>query len=69
MKRFFSNCKCNGAGWVWGFELENPDKDTYNDTMTKYTCDRCQNSKIIKVWAWEWGRHMDDMKRILNGRK
>lgn len=31
--------KCSGAGWLWGQELENPDHDTFADTMTQYMCD------------------------------
>lgn len=31
--------KCQGEGWLWGKELDNPDDDTYDDTMTRYTCD------------------------------
>ena len=31
--------KCGGAGWLWGYELDEPDEDTAVDTMTKYSCD------------------------------
>jgi hypothetical protein len=31
--------KCRGAGWLYGRELNNPSDDTYDDTMTKYSCD------------------------------
>jgi hypothetical protein len=31
--------KCGGAGWLWGYELDSPDDDTVNDTMTQYSCD------------------------------
>lgn len=31
--------KCGGAGWLYGRELDSPSDDTYNDTMTKYSCD------------------------------
>lgn len=34
--------KCGGAGWVWGYELDEPDNDTATDTMTHYTCDWCR---------------------------
>jgi hypothetical protein len=34
--------KCDGHGWVWGRELDNPDWDTIADTMTKYSCDGCE---------------------------
>lgn len=33
--------KCSGAGWVLGYELDDADEDTLNDSMTKYTCDWC----------------------------
>jgi hypothetical protein len=33
--------KCQGAGWVWGRELDHPSEETSQDTMTKYTCDEC----------------------------
>lgn len=33
--------KCGGAGWVWGRELDDPSEDTYQDDMTKYSCDWC----------------------------
>ena len=36
--------KCDGAGWLWGYELDDPDEDTYTDSMTQYTCDRCQGT-------------------------
>lgn len=58
-------------GWIWGYELDEPTdyRDDYNDSAMKYKCDHCKGSKIIKIWAWEWGRLLDDMKRKLNGRK
>jgi len=31
--------KCGGYGWLRGRELDCPDEDTYQDTMTKYPCD------------------------------
>lgn len=31
--------KCKGKGWVGGFQLDHADIDTYNDTVTKYSCD------------------------------
>lgn len=34
-------CKCDGYGWVWGYELDDPSEDTLEDTMTQYTCDWC----------------------------
>ena len=36
--------KCDGCGWVWGYELDNCDKDTYDDSMTHYTCDWCNGT-------------------------
>jgi hypothetical protein len=32
-------CKCHGAGWVRGVELEHADADTIADTLTRYSCD------------------------------
>lgn len=38
------NCeKCNGDGWVWGYELDHASEDTANDLDTKYSCDRCSS--------------------------
>ena len=38
----FEKCyKCGGAGWVTGKELDDPDEDTIRDSLTRYTCDRC----------------------------
>jgi len=34
--------KCGGAGWIWGKEFDEYDADTYNDSMTQYTCDWCK---------------------------
>jgi predicted ATPase len=34
--------KCGGAGWVWGYELENPTEDDYNND-TRYSCDKCSD--------------------------
>lgn len=31
--------KCGGEQWLWGNELEDPSPETYDDTMTKYSCD------------------------------
>ena len=31
--------KCQGEGWLWGKELNDPDEATYADTMTRYSCD------------------------------
>lgn len=36
--------KCGGAGWVWGIDLDEPDDDTIRDTMTHYTCDKCNGT-------------------------
>jgi hypothetical protein len=36
--------KCGGAGWLRGRELDNHNEDTWADTMTKYTCDRCKGT-------------------------
>lgn len=33
--------KCNGAGWLWSYELEDADEETLRDTMTQYSCDAC----------------------------
>lgn len=32
---------CGDAGWLWGYELDDPDEDTITDTMTRYPCDKC----------------------------
>ena len=37
--------KCGGAGWVRGYELDDPDNDTATDTMTRYSCDWCRKRK------------------------
>lgn len=39
---------CQGEGWLWGRELLNPSEDDIQDTMTQYTCDRCDGSGIKK---------------------
>lgn len=31
--------KCAGEGWCWGHQLDNPNEDTYADSMTRYSCD------------------------------
>ena len=36
--------KCGGEGWLWGYELDDPDPDTYDDGMTRYTCDACKGT-------------------------
>lgn len=33
-----SDCICNGEGWVWGYELPDPEHDTADDTATRYPC-------------------------------
>lgn len=38
--------KCNGAGWVWSHELNEPTENGYCDD-TKYTCDLCKGSGKI----------------------
>ena len=58
--------KCNGAGWLWGYELDHPSVDTYNDTMTKYTCDQCHASQIIEYWTWTYFQYDCDFKKRLN---
>jgi hypothetical protein len=38
--------KCYGSGWAWGRELDNPSENTYNDDMTRYTCDWCDGHGV-----------------------
>lgn len=33
--------KCGGSGWVRGRELDDADDATFDDTMTRYSCDAC----------------------------
>ena len=36
--------KCGGEGWIWGYEIVNGSEDTWNDSMTRYTCDLCDGA-------------------------
>ena len=38
--------KCDGAGWLWGEELDTDDPVTLADTMTRYTCDLCKGTRV-----------------------
>lgn len=37
--------KCDGAGWIWGYELS---KDPDYETDQRYTCDSCAGNGYLK---------------------
>ena len=40
--------KCGGSGWVRGRELDDADDATFGDTMTRYSCDRCDKCAALR---------------------
>lgn len=39
--------KCKGAGWVWGFELDDYDAEAAGPVDdTRYPCDNCEARRI-----------------------
>lgn len=40
--------KCDGAGWIWGFEVPGASQDT-RDSDCKYTCPECNGRGTIRV--------------------
>lgn len=47
-KKHVNQCeKCNGEGWLWGYELEeySPPENFNGIDDTQYSCDACQGEK------------------------
>lgn len=56
MSKHPPECKCNGAGWVWWFEL-----DHYDGPATETGCDDTRYSCDSSEEDWEEGEHEEGL--------